>query len=64
MRKLKRKIVSGRLEKKDLDRTVIRVLSRAAWEKKKAGAVRERIHVSRKLKPPRHKKPSDEFEDS
>jgi len=50
-----------KLKKKDLDKAIIRGLSRGAWQGKKAGAAREKVHVSAKLKLPRHKPKLDDW---
>jgi hypothetical protein len=51
-----------KIKKADLDRAIVRGLSRAAWEKKKGLPSAGGPQVSRKLKPPRHKKKFEEIE--
>jgi hypothetical protein len=53
MAMLKKQVI--KLKKKDLDKAIIRGLSRGAWQGKKAGTAREQVHISAKLKLPRHK---------
>lgn len=46
-----------KLKKVDLNKAIIRGLSRAAWETKKMYATKEQVHRNPKLKPPKYKKP-------
>lgn len=50
----KREVI--RLKKVDLDRAIIRGLSRSAWEKKSRRPIREQVQTAKTKKLPRHKK--------
>jgi len=50
-----------KLKKEDLDRALIRGLSRAAWQKKSDRSVREKVHLSPKRRPARHPKKFDDL---
>jgi hypothetical protein len=45
-----------KLKPDDLNKAIIRGLSHAAWQGKKARGVREQIHLNPKRRPPRHQK--------
>jgi len=45
-----------KLKRADLDKAIIRGLSRAAWETKKSQVTKEQIHLNPKLKKLKHKK--------
>jgi len=50
-----------KLKKSDLDKTLIRVSSRSAWETKRTSNLKEQVHRSLKFKKPKHKvNPIDE----
>ncbi|MFA4999761.1 MAG: hypothetical protein WC545_00135 [Patescibacteria group bacterium] len=51
-----------KIKKVDLNRAIVRGLSRTAWEKKKSLPSAGGPQVSRKLKPPRYKKKFKELE--
>ncbi|HBA36475.1 TPA: hypothetical protein DCZ15_01210 [Candidatus Falkowbacteria bacterium] len=51
---MKKQVIT--LKKSDLNRAVVRGLGRAVWEKKQAFPTLGKVHLSAKLKAPRHKK--------
>lgn len=52
-----------KLKKTDLDRALVRGLSRDAWKTKKLRSVKEQIHLNPKLKKPKHKRRFDELDE-
>lgn len=45
-----------RLKQADINKAIIRGLSRSAWDKKRAGQFSEKVYINPKLKKPRYKK--------